>query len=61
MSREEDLMDLRRHEAEFDRRLAFAYTVVRVEDLFDELPKTIGCVCVRPRLESRRGEKMPCC
>ena len=30
---EEDLVDLKRHAAEFDRRLAFAYTVIWASDV----------------------------
>ena len=44
MTREEDLFDLRRHEAEFEHRLAFAYTVL---DPADE-GVVHGCCYINP-------------
>ena len=64
-TRSEDLVDLRRHEAEFERRLAFAYSLVPTADLDGEIagevagevarrmPRTLGCVYINPA--TRRG------
>ena len=49
MTIEEDVLDLRRHEIEFDLRLAFAYTVVARRARDDvALPRTLGCVYINP-------------
>ena len=53
MTREEDLIDLKRHEAEFDQRLAFAYTVVATTEVSLELPRTLGCIYINPA--TRKG------
>ena len=53
LSREEDLQDLRRHEAEFERRFAFAYTVIAAADAARPAPRTYGCVYINP--PTKRG------
>ena len=40
---DEDLEDLRRHEAEWERRLAFAYTVLSADE-----SRCLGCVYLNP-------------
>ena len=50
---EEDRVDLTRHAAEFDNRLAFAYSVVPVDEADHALPETIGCVYINPA--TRKG------
>ena len=50
MSLDMNRIDLARHEAEFDRRLAFAYTMVDRKDP----TKTVGCVYINP--PTKEGE-----
>ena len=53
MTRAEDLVDLKRHEAEFDKRLAFAYTVIPSSQQDRKLPQTVGCIYINPA--TRKG------
>ena len=53
MTRSEDLVDLQRHEAEFDQRLAFAYTVIPTTQSRSDLPTTLGCIYINPA--TRKG------
>ena len=53
LTRADDLLDLRRHEAEFDRRLAFAFTVIPSAQAHLRLQQTLGCVYINPA--TRRG------
>ena len=48
MTTEEDLLDLKRHESEFDLRLAFAYTIVSRGTENDVHPQTLGCIYINP-------------
>lgn len=53
MTRSEDLVDLKRHEAEFNKRLAFAYTIIPTAQIGQQLPQTVGCIYINPA--TRKG------
>jgi hypothetical protein len=58
LTRSENEHDLRRHAAEFTRRLAFAYNVVRLSQARRPSPPTVGCVYINPA--TRRGFDAEC-
>ena len=58
LSRQDDLEDLSRHESEFNKRLAFAYTVTPSSEAHMRLPTTLGCVYLNPA--TRKGYDAEC-